>query len=259
METKKGHKKQSNESNEEVAVVKKSNRSLYVIIFLLIFGLGLCFGYTLSNETRRAFANNPYTNKNNDEFRTDYNLLKDGSKELICIEDDIPSFNINSADATNANNAIKSFLNQESEVASYTYNTYQYKNVITILTITYYDGGMHIYNPYVLDSKTGKLLSNEEMLKAINSDLTSETLVDSLIEAYKGTKDATELEEQYKENYNKNLSDLYSANLSTYKMFINSNGEVIVITELIPSAGPSTNSFVFNINKKTTEKMNTQA
>ncbi len=262
MEEKKNKKNVETNEEPEVVVVEKSNRSLYVVIMLLVFGLGLCIGYIITSGLGANTLNNTGIESSSTNATESTNetksLIKEAGKELIYVENGVPTFNINSTAAESANAEIKEFLESRSEGCLKSYKTYQYKDTLTIVTSTYCDGGSQNFFPYTIDSKTGNTLTNSEIIKIYNPNITDAEFVEKLVDAYKSINDAKNLSESSKDTYNSNLRELYGADINKYKIFINSNGELVVITELVPPAGPGEKNYALNIDKMIEEEVKSQ-
>ena len=259
-------------------VDKKNNSGLIVLVivlFLLVLGLGgyIIYDKVLSNKTLEG--NN--TNSNNQDSSTvtlkadsakdwvydaDYNLptnkesyygFSDHSRLVKASDLIVPYININSSDATKANqeiyklyeqliNTFNENLKEEIWFTTVKYSTYVNNNIISVLITTETAGTdvpLYEYYTYNFNLENGKLLSYSEAYEKLGYNQNS--IKDKAINAITNA-----MKEKYNEsdfnNYNNKSIDNYTTSVSDEKIkyYIDNNNKLNIIVTLVIPAGRGT-------------------
>ena len=257
---------------------KKNNSGLIVLVivlFLLVLGLGgyIIYDKVLSNKTLEG--NN--TNSNNQDSSTvtlkadsakdwvydaDYNLptnkesyygFSDHSRLVKASDLIVPYININSSDATKANqeiyklyeqliNKFNENLKEEIWFTTVKYSTYVNNNIISVLITTETAGTdvpLYEYYTYNFNLENGKLLSYSEAYEKLGYNQNS--IKDKAINAITNA-----MKEKYNEsdfnNYNNKSIDNYTTSVSDEKIkyYIDNNNKLNIIVTLVIPAGRGT-------------------
>lgn len=252
---------------------KKSNKGLIVlIIFLIIIILGLS-GYIVYDK----FFDNKEVNtveKKEKTKKEEKSILKDKNKEMVYKDDsysylEVPYININTKDGERLNNEIKEFVKDykdtkdDTEDFMVSYKNFENDNVVSIIIKkTTPSSSTNYYKSINIDSKTGKELTNSELLKTKKideSELSSKLFAvfenqakeDGLIDSYKTMHT---YEDEFTSIYDGTKNKIDNNKLEDYEMYLNSNGDLVVVVEVYFIAGPEKGNKLFNLNTNLYEK-----
>ncbi len=142
------------------------NKKLVIVVIALII-VALVLGLV------NAFVKNRYTASKIDSKR-EYVIIRYNNKQSSSF---VPYINLNSNDAKDVNNEIKSitssYLSSDTKDTNVTYRFNAYKNTLSVvLMFKDYDGETYNYSfkTYVFNLENGKLLTDDEILKMFNSN-----------------------------------------------------------------------------------------
>ena len=191
-------------------------------------------------------------------------------EENITISYKVPKININSEDVAKINSEIESKVTTKAKKAindintsDYTalfkvyYNYYTNNNILSILIGVVYDEELKDYITYNIDIKTGKQLSNEDILKVKN--MTKKDFEEKLINACKniflskyGTVEkwistqSNKDKKFYQENFDKTISSS-NCNADNQNIYLDKNKNINVAAKIYSLAGPESNTELINI------------
>lgn len=191
-------------------------------------------------------------------------------EENITISYKVPKININSEDVAKINSEIESKVTTKAKKAindintsDYTalfkvyYNYYTNNNILSILIGVVYDEELKDYITYNIDIKTGKQLSNEDILKVKN--MTKKDFEEKLINACKniflskyGTVEkwistqSNKDKKFYQENFDKIISSS-NCNADNQNIYLDKNKNINVAAKIYSLAGPESNIELINI------------
>ena len=203
--------------------------------------------------------------------------------EDISISYKVPKININSDDVTKINSEIDKEITSKAkesitEIKNGTsiglfkiyYNYYINDNVLSVLIGLEYDANISTYYTYNIDIKTGKRMSNEDILKIKN--MTKKQFEEKLANAYKNeflkcygsiekwisTQDSSQSESKamYEAQYNRTISQS-NCNADTQMIYLDANGKTNVVAKVYSLAGAEAYYHIINLddikNIQTTE------
>lgn len=246
----------------------KSNKGLIVlviILFILVLGLGTYIVY------------DKVINKDEVVSKTDSNdkkgIIKDESKEIVYSDNEyqykkIPIINIDTEDADDLNKEINEYVDKMGQDTNYgegyklSYVYYENDEILSILlTINTY-GSSKYYKTVNINSKTGKKVSNYDLIKTKSID--ENEIGNAIFDIYVKDAEKNGLLDTYKTQhvYGDEFTSVYDASNNLIKskkyddfdMYLNSNGELCVISDVYLIAGPEKNFYIFNLNLYNYEK-----
>ena len=252
----------------------KSNKGLiFVIIILIIMVLGLG-GYIVYDKFIDVDpkSNIKEENKKKEE-KEEKSIIKDKDKKIVYTEGDyeykkVPVININSDDADALNKEIKEYVEKMGASSDYgegfslSYDYYENDNILSVRLKITTIGSPRYYKTVNIDSKTGKKLTNYDLIKYKNID--GNEIGKTVFNIYvKDAENNDSLETAKTQRvYNDEFTSVYEANergltnkkYNEFDMYLNSKGELCVIAEVYLIAGPEKNFYIYNLNTKTIEK-----
>lgn len=193
--------------------------------------------------------------------------------EDISISYKVPKININSDDVTKINSEIDKEITSKAkesikEISNGTsiglfkiyYNYYINDNVLSVLIGLEYDADIRNYYTYNIDIKTGKRMSNEDILKIKN--MTKKQFEEKIVNAYKNeflkgygsiekwtsTQDSWQSESKamYEAQYNRTISQS-NCNADTQMIYLDANGKINVVAKIYSLAGAESYLKLINI------------
>lgn len=252
---------------------KKSNTGLIIlviILFLLVLGLGTYIVYdkVINNETVPKTESRKEKGKEETE-----SIIKDKNKDIVYSEDEykykkVPIINIDSEDADKLNQDIIEYVDKMGQETNYgegyslSYDYFQNDEILSVLLKIDTIGASKYYKTVNINTKTGKKVSNSDLLKLKNID--ENEIGNAIFDIY--VKDAEESGyiDTYKTQhiYGDGFTSVYdgtkmlidSKKIDDFDMYLNSKGDLCVIEEVYLIAGPEKNFYKFNITKNMYEK-----
>ena len=250
---------------------KSNNKGLIaLVIILIIIILGLS-GYIAYDKFIAKEEVNKIEKKENK--KEEKSIIKDKEKDIVYTESDyeykkVPVININTADADKLNKEIEEYVDKMSSESDYgeayalSYDYFENNDVLSIkMTITTF-GSSRYYKTVNINSKTGKEVSNYDLIKSKSID--ENEIGNAIFDIYTKEAEKNESLDAYKTQhiYSDEYTSVYDGtkNLVTNKkyddfdMYLNSKGELCVISDVYLIAGPEMNFYVFNLNSNSYEK-----
>lgn len=250
----------------------KSNKGLVVlviILFILVLGLGTYIVYDKVINKDEVVSKTD----SNDKKETKKGIIKDESKEIVYSDNEyqykkIPIINIDTEDADDLNKEINEYVDKMGQDTNYgegynlSYVYYENDEILSILlTINTY-GSSKYYKTVNINSKTGKKVSNYDLIKTKSID--ENEIGNAIFDIYVKDAEKNGLLDTYKTQhvYGDEFTSVYDASSNLIKskkyddfdMYLNSNGELCVISDVYLIAGPEKNSYIFNLNLYNYEK-----
>lgn len=250
----------------------KSNKGLIVlviILFILVLGLGTYIVYDKVINKDEVVSKTD----SNDKKETKKGIIKDESKEIVYSDNEyqykkIPIINIDTEDADDLNKEINEYVDKmgqdsnygEGYKLSYVYN--ENDEILSILlTINTY-GSSKYYKTVNINTKTGKKVSNYDLIKTKSID--ENEIGNAIFDIYVKDAEKNGLLDTYKTQhiYGDGFTSVYdgtkmlidSKKIDDFDMYLNSKGDLCVIEEVYLIAGPEKNFYKFNLNINSYEK-----
>lgn len=192
---------------------------------------------------------------------------KDGNNTSVSYK--IPKININSDDVTKINSEIDKKITSKAkesikEIENGTsiglfkiyYNYYINDNILSVLIGLEYDADISTYYTYNIDIKTGKRMSNEDILKIKN--MTKKQFEEKLTNIYineflksngsieKWTSTQSESKAMYEAQYNRTISKS-NCNSDTQMIYLDANGKINAVAKIYSLAGAESYLKLINI------------
>lgn len=250
----------------------KSNKGLVVlviILFILVLGLGTYIVYDKVINKDEAVSKTD----SNDKKETTKGIIKDESKEIVYSDNEyqykkIPIINIDTEDADDLNKEINEYVDKMGQDSNYgegyklSYVYYENNEILSILlTINTY-GSSKYYKTVNINSKTGKKVSNYDLIKIKSID--ENEIGNAIFDIYVKDAEKNGLLDTYKTQhiYGDGFTSVYdgtkmlidSKKIDDFDMYLNSKGDLCVIEEVYLIAGPEKNFYKFNLNINSYEK-----
>lgn len=245
---------------------KNSNKGLIVlVIFLIIIVLGLS-SYIVYDKFIKPNSTKETTEKETVSLKKDSTkpLVYDDGKYKYC---KVPIININSTDADKLNKDIEDYVdkmgeNGYGEYYNLDYDFFENNDILSVKIIIRTEGSSRYYHTSNINIKTGKKVTNSELLKLKN--IKEEDLSDKLFKVYEkdlenndSLEDAKRLhkyDDEFTSIYDGTKNIIESNKVDDFDMYLNSKGELCVITRVYLIAGPETNFYSFNLDTNLREK-----
>ena len=253
---------------------KKSNKGLVVLnVILILIVLVLCgfiaYDKFIKKDTCKCTKCDVKETKNEDTKVS----KKDASKGIVYDDGTnqykrVPIINIDSTDANKLNKEINDYVDKMSSETDYgeayalTYDYFENNDVLSIkMTITTI-GSSRYYKTVNINSNTGKEVSNYDLIKSKSID--ENEIGNAIFDIYtkeaekNGSLDVYKTQHIYGDEYTsvydgtKNL--VTNKKYDDFDMYLNSKGELCVISDVYLIAGPEMNFYVFNLNSYSYEK-----
>ena len=253
---------------------KKSNKGLVAVVIielLIIIGLGGFIGYEKFIKNDLCECSKCGVKK--DDIKEDKSIIKDKDKEIVYTEGnykykEVPVININTEDAEKLNKEIKNYIDKMSSDTDYgeayalSYEYFENNDILSIkMTITTF-GSSRYYKTVNISTKTGKKVSNEELIKL--KKIKEEDFSSKLFEVYEkeqidnGSIDAVKTQsiygDEYTSVYDGTKMNIESTKINDFDMYLNKKGELCVVTDIYLIAGPERNFYIYNLDTNLREK-----
>ena len=251
---------------------KKSNKglvALIIILIIIIIGLGSYIVYDKFINTNKDKKDTVEVK----ETKKEESILKDKSKPIVYTLGNykykkVPFINIDSDDAERLNNEIDDYVTKSGKDTDYgegyslSYDYFQNDEILSVLLKIDTIGASKYYKTVNINTKTGKKVSNSDLLKIKNID--ENGIGNAIFDIY--VKDAEESGyiDTYKTQhiYGDGFTSVYdgtkmlidSKKIDDFDMYLNSKGDLCVIEEVYLIAGPEKNFYKFNLNINSYEK-----
>lgn len=253
---------------------KKSNKGLIIIIVILIImilGLGSYIVYDkfISNQDDKKIEEKEESKKE------EVTILEDTSKPFVYDNEKytylgVPYINLNTADGIKFNKEIIEFIGDYEDTKEFTdnatiaYTFYENDDLVSVIIkkTTVGSSGLNKYLSINFDKKEGKEIDNKAIL--LKKGIKETELADKLVEAYDNQINQEDYSYTYKTQYtyDDNSVTIYDGSINKiknnkvedYVMYLNSNGELVVVTEVYFIAGPEIGNVLINLDTKLYEK-----
>ena len=289
---KKGTSKKTNIIENNVENKKRGvGVGIAIVLMFFTFVIGGMLGYictfnyiTQKQEQKTLNESSEEIENNNSEVK-DESLLKDDTKELVYtyiddkinLDDEttyiyrIPQININSDDASRINQTIlndleKLYNNSKSNVnANYglitpkiDFKYYKVNDIVSVVTFKCYDNDVVNYKTYNINIKTGKEVSNLDLLNL--KEIHTSDFNGKILNIFKTLEPEDKINvrtvnpedaQRAKQIYQKNIDNLTNNSYSMYEMYLNDNNALCVIFDKYSLAGAEKYETIINLDSGT--------
>ena len=252
---------------------KKNNVGLVVLVIielLIILGLAGFVGYEKFIKKDFCKCNKCEVKKENKED----SILEDQNKKVVYDNKDykylnVPYINVKTEDGKRYNDEIKEFVKDynDTKEASLDYMvSYKYsinKDVVSVIIKETTPASAIIYYKTInFDKNTGKEISNEEIIQ--NKKIDESEILDKMIKIYEEdvTKEGILEECQTMRSQDDEFTSVCDAtkekikkvDLNESEIYLNEDGDLVVVFEIYYIAGAGRGNKLFNIDKNIYEK-----
>ena len=199
-------------------VVKKKNVGLRVLVFILIaVVLGLAgyivydkYDISISKKDNKDTKETENTSKKEETKKEEKSILKDKDKEIVYTLGDykykkVPYINIDTEDAEKLNKKITNFVDKNGNDTDYgeykalDYVYYTNDDVLSVVVFVKYPTPDRYYETVNINTKTGEIVSNDDLLKLKKIDSTE--LSQKVFNVYENKAGGVEKEKKMRVDY----------------------------------------------------------
>jgi len=261
------------ENKEEKVVTKTSGgvKALLVILILALIGTSGFIVYDkLISKDNESKSNTKEETKKEETKKESVKKIDESKEYVYDLEKGesyaIPYINIDSDDAKRLNNEIDLFLEENyfstknlatgDYIYILKYEYYINEDILSvIIKLQHSEISQRIYKAFNINKKTGKEITNEEILK--NKNITREELNNKLYEIYEqkienDLSKTDELPSSIKEAVLDETKKIFEeTSLDEFELYIGNNNELFVSSKTMNLAGAKYSIKLFNLDTKT--------